>query len=197
MDNKKLLTGPMAHKFGHELRQYAGISAYLYICFGALVFYKYAILNGQGVSFEPYGIAAIKALILGKFVLLGHMAGLGDRYKNRNAISVIAYKSLMFLAMLLVLTVIEEVVAGWIHGETVATTLAGFLGGSALQFLATSVIMLLILVPYMAFGELREALGEARLRQIMTEPHAGRRSAGKPHRIDEAATLPDGQDTSG
>jgi hypothetical protein len=196
MDDKTHLTGSAAHKFAHELRQYAAISVYLYICFGALLFYKFAILNGQGVKYVPYGTAAIKALVLGKFVLLGNMAGLGDRYTKRSAALVIVHKSLVFLVMLLVLTVVEEVVVGLIHGETVASSLATFLGGSYLQVLATCVIMLLILIPYMAFGELREALGDARLRQIMLEPHAGRRSRGNPEAIDEKATPADGQDAS-
>ncbi len=195
-DRRAVLTSPTARKFGREIRQHAGISVYLYLCFGALPFYKVAILKGQGVSYAPYGIAAIKALVLGKFILLGHMAGLGDRYKRCNAISVIAYKSLTFLFMLLVLTVVEELVVGLIHGETVAASLATFLGGSSLRLLATSVIMLLLLIPYIAFGELREALGDARLRQIMTEPHAGRRSGGNPKPIDEEAAPTQGQDAS-
>lgn len=70
-DNKAAPASGMTHRVVHELRQYAVISAYLYVCFGALLLYKTAILNGQGISYAPYGIAAIKALILGKFILLG------------------------------------------------------------------------------------------------------------------------------
>jgi hypothetical protein len=162
----------------HELREYAVISAYLYVCFGALLLYKAAILQGQDVNYLPYGIAAVKALVLGKFILLGQAAGLGDRYAERRTISVIAYKAFAFLVMLLVLSAIEEVVVGALHGRSVAASLGEVVGGTSLQAIATSVIMLLILIPYLAFKELNAAMGEGRIWQLLVERHAGRRRAG-------------------
>jgi membrane protein CcdC involved in cytochrome C biogenesis len=170
----------MVHKALRELQEYAVVSAYLYVCLGALVLLKVAILNGQGVSYAPYGLAAIKALVLGKFILLGRAAAIGDRYRNRRGIYVIAHKSLAFLVLLLVLSVIEEVVVGYIHGHPVAASLALFLGGSFLQILAASMIMLLILIPYFAYVELEKALGEARLRQILFAPPARRQATMDP-----------------
>jgi hypothetical protein len=64
-----------AQKLKHELREYALLSAYLYVCFGALILYKMAILGEVGVSYTLAGLAAIKALILAKFILLGHGVG--------------------------------------------------------------------------------------------------------------------------
>jgi hypothetical protein len=174
-DNKAAPASGMTHRVVHELRQYAVISAYLYVCFGALLLYKTAILNGQGISYAPYGTAAIKALILGKFILLGEAAGIGDRYEKRRPIHTIAYKAFLFVVMLFVLSAIEEVITGVVHGRTVAASLAGFLGGSLLQVLAICVIMLLILIPYMAFKELDDALGQDRLRQLLFEARAGHR----------------------
>ncbi len=37
-------------RLGHELRQYALIFVYLYVCFGALILYKMAILRGQTIG---------------------------------------------------------------------------------------------------------------------------------------------------
>jgi hypothetical protein len=196
MDRKAVRPDSMAQRLVHELRQYAEISVYLYICFGALLFYKLAILNGRGISYVPYGTAAIKALVIGKFILLGHMAGLGDRYEKRRAVFVIVHKSVVFLAMLLALSVIEEIVVGLLHGHGVAASLATFLGGSSLQILATCIIMLLILAPYFAFVEFREALGEARLRQLLFEPRAGSRSGGVHEATGDGLTPSSGQDVS-
>jgi|SRR5208283_5177981 len=164
----------VGHKLGHELRQFALISAYLYVCFGALILYKTAILRGQGISYAPYGLAAIKALVLAKFILVGHAVGMGDRYKRRSFVHVIAHKSLLFLVMLFVLTVIEEAVVGVLHGRTVAASLAEVAGGTLPQTLASCLIMLLILIPYLTFKELNQVLGEGRLRQILFEQRTGR-----------------------
>jgi len=191
MASETPLATTAAHKVVHELRQYALISAYLYVCFGALLFYKMAILRGQGISYTPYGIAIIKALILGKFILVGEAVGIGDRYEKRRPFHAIAQKALLFLVMLLVLSVIEEVLGGIIHGRTVAASLAGFLGGSLLQVIATCIIMLLILIPYLAFKEVSNALGEGKLQQLLFEPRVGSRGGSRKH-PEKDASLPGG-----
>lgn len=179
----------LAHKVEHELRQYALISAYLYVCFGALIFYKTAILQGQGISFVPFGLAAIKALVLGKFILLGHAVGLGERGGEHRIIYLIIRKALLFLVMLLVLSVIEEAIAGIIHGQTVTESIPMLQGGSLLRVLATSLIMLLILIPYLAFGEINEALGEGVLKQILFESRSGHRAGGR-RQAEQGGPLP-------
>ena len=77
--------------------------------------------------------------------------------------------------MLFVLTAIEEVIVGLIHGHTVAESLSEFLGGSLLQVVALCLVMLLILIPYLAFKEVDEALGQGRIWQVMLEYRDGRR----------------------
>ena len=49
-------------KLSRELKEYLGLSVYLYICFGAIQLYKTALLAEHGISYEPYGFAAAKAL---------------------------------------------------------------------------------------------------------------------------------------
>ena len=86
----------VGRKLGHELREFALIFAYLYVCFGAIMLYKTAILRGQGIDYAPYGFAVIKALLLAKLYSMGHMARVGDRYERRRFIFVVAHKSLLF-----------------------------------------------------------------------------------------------------
>jgi hypothetical protein len=64
-------------KAGHELREFLLLAAYLYVCFSALVLYKMAILDAQGISFSPFGLPIVKALLLAKFIMLGHAVRLG------------------------------------------------------------------------------------------------------------------------
>ncbi|MEO9188929.1 MAG: hypothetical protein ABI224_02840 [Acetobacteraceae bacterium] len=163
----------LVHRLRHELIKYGLISAYLYVCFGALLLYKAVVLRGVGISYAPYGLAAIKALILAKFILLGHAARVGDRYSRRRLIHVILYKALLFLLLLVVLSVIEEVVVNVLHGGTVGASMTELEGSRLWQILSTSLIMLLILVPYIAFTELSVVLGEGRLRRLLFEHQGG------------------------
>jgi len=150
----------------HELREYLMISLYLFICFGAILLYKAAVLRSVGIPTTLYGLAAVKALVMGKFILLGHAAHVGERFKRRALIYPVLYKSFVFLLMLFVLNVIEEALRGWIEGKSLRAALAGFGGGSWEQILAACLLMWLILLPYFAVRDISAALGEGELRRM-------------------------------
>ena len=61
----------LKHRLREELRHYVIVAAFLYVCFGALQLYKTAVLEDAGVHYLPLGVAAVKALIIGKFLLVG------------------------------------------------------------------------------------------------------------------------------
>jgi hypothetical protein len=102
------------------------------------------------------------------------MIRLGDRGGGGRIAYVVAYKALLYLILLLVLSVVEEVVVGLLHGRSISTSLAEFGGAKLPQTLATSLIMLLILIPYLVSRELNVALGEGRLWTLLFGPRGGR-----------------------
>jgi Na+-transporting NADH:ubiquinone oxidoreductase subunit NqrD len=138
-----------------ELRNYAIVAAYLYVCFGAILLYKTALLREEGVAFLPHGLAAIKALILGKFILIGEAVGVGTRVQPRSLFSAIAATTALFFLLLIVLSVVEELVVGKVHGHSLGETITEFREHAGLEMFANSLLMLLILVPLIAFRELR------------------------------------------
>lgn len=168
--------GSIKDRARKELRNYAIVAAYLYVCFGALLLYKSALLQQEGVSVLPHGIAVIKALVLGKFILLGEAAGVGKSAHGRTLAGAIAIKSVQFLVLLVVLSVLEELVVGKVHGHTFAQTIAEYERHSLLQMLATSLLLLLVLVPLIAFKEFSRVIGPGALRA--RPPGSGQ--AGKP-----------------
>jgi hypothetical protein len=159
----------LAQTARREFIEYAAISAYLYICFGAVIFYKASILQSQGVQFAAYGLALGKALILGKFILVAHALKIGDRNKpNRMALAIL-FKSLLFALLLIVLSILEELIVGFLKGRQVQEVLSEIAGGTLAQVLATSFLILLIMIPYFAFREVSAALGEGKLLKLLTE----------------------------
>src|SRR5215472_17949606 len=90
-----------------ELKEFLLIAAYLYVCFTALAYLKAAILQAHGVEFAPFGFAAVKALICAKFLSIGYAFHLGDRYKKQALIWPTLHRSFVFLALLILLTVVE------------------------------------------------------------------------------------------
>jgi len=90
-------------RIGNELREFAVIAAYLYICFTALAYLKAAILQAHGIPFAPFGLAAVKAVICAKFVLVGRAFHLVERYKSQPLIWPVRHRSFVFHLFLLVL----------------------------------------------------------------------------------------------
>ena len=149
----------------HEFKELAILTAYLYVTLGAVILMKAAVLHGAGVSFVPWGIAIVKALVLAKFMLIGR-AMIGERFNDRPLIWPTLHKSFAFLVLLIVLTVIEEVVVGLFHQQSVAASLGELTGAKLYETIAGYIIMLLVLIPYIAWGVLDEAFGEGRLTRM-------------------------------
>jgi hypothetical protein len=159
----------MREKAANELKEFAIITVYFYVCFGSLIYFKFTILQAQGVTFAPWSIAIVKAAICAKFMLMGRAFHIGEHYNRHPLIVPTLYRSFAFLALLVVLNVIEEIVVGAIHGRAALDTMTGIAGGPQ-QMLAASVILLLILVPYFAFRSLADVIGEETLVRLYFEP---------------------------
>jgi hypothetical protein len=174
---------PLRERAVGELREFTVIAVYLWICFTALAYLKFAILQAQGIAFAPFGFAAIKALICAKFVSLGHALHLGERFKRQALIWPVLHKSLVFLLLLLVLNVFEEVIVGWMHGRLLVDSIKEIGGGTRDQQIATMIIMLLILIPFFMFRVLSEVVGERTMVRLFFEP---RRAVPRDERPDSA-----------
>jgi hypothetical protein len=153
-------------KASHELKEMVFISIYLYIFFAALIYLKATILQAHGIPYAHFGLAAAKALVCAKFVLIGQAFHLGERHQHRALIWPTLYRSVVFLIFLLALNAIEEMIIGLIHHRAVADSLADFGGGTVPQLVATSFMGLLILIPFFAFRLLGEVLGEENLFRV-------------------------------
>lgn len=154
-----------------ELRVYAYLSLYLYVCFAALLAFEATAGSGGG-GLLPHGLAAIKALVIGKFLLIGRAVGAGSRVRTGTVAGRIGVRTLGLLLALLVLTVIEELIVGHVHGHTVSATVADVFGEPRYAIVAKSAVMALILLPLVALEELNLALGPGVLRKALLGPPA-------------------------
>jgi hypothetical protein len=157
---------PLRRRAIHELAELAIITAYLYVTLGAVILMKVSVLRDQGVSFAPWGIAAVKAVVLAKFILIGRAMKIGERHSTRPLIWPTLHRAFAFLVLLVVLTILEEVVVGLFHHQSVVASLDELLGAKLDETLAGIAILLLVLIPYFAIRVLSEALGEGRLARM-------------------------------
>jgi GYF domain 2 len=161
---------PLSQRLKHELTEYLTISAYLYICFGSLIFYKATILHSDGIEFASFGIAIVKALVSAKFILLLHALRIGERIGGIGVLlSDILKNSVLFAVFLIALTIVEEMIVGYLHGRASQEVLSEMAGGTLPQAFAVSILMLLTLIPYFAFRGVADHLGEGVLWKLLTE----------------------------
>jgi len=161
--------GGIKARLREELRKYLAVSGYLYVCFVAILLFKMAVLRDTGVAYLPLGLAAAKALIVGKFVLIGEAMHVGSRVGARTVLQRIVRRVVLLFALLIVLVVVEELLVGWIHGHPVAQTLAEYRHRLP-EVLAMLLLLLLILVPLVAAMEVSRAMGPGALRDVLSAP---------------------------
>ena len=166
MSDQSATKSSLRHRALEEFKELLALTAYLYVCLGSVILLKSAILSDAGIDYTIWGIAIVKALVLAKFMLLGSAANIGKRHKDKPLIWPTLYMALMFLILLLVLTTIEELVVGALHGRTFVESLKHVVGPNLYTGLAISFVMFLILVPYCAFRNFGEVLGDQYLIQM-------------------------------
>ena len=160
-------------RISDELKEFAASAVYLYVCFTAIAYFKFAVLQAHDIPFAPFGFAAAKALICAKFMSLGHMLQLGDRNENQALIWPVLRKSYAYLLLLLVLNAAEEVIVGLLHARSIMELLAQVSGGTRDQLIARSIIAFLMLLPFFAMRELGDVVGGRTLVCLFFEPRHG------------------------
>lgn len=148
----------LRERLREELVKYLALSAYLYVCFAAIALYKWAVLREAGVAFLPLGLAAIKALIVGKFLLLGNIVSGGLRLDARGLLERVFARTFVLLVLLFVLVLVEELAVGLFHGRTAGAVLAEFRAYWP-EHAALSFLIALILLPLVAAIEFARARG--------------------------------------
>lgn len=148
-----------------ELRRYALVSTYLFVCFSVLLLFRDSA-SGMEQGGLNYGLALVKALVLGKFLLIGDIIKAGSRADAQPLLHRVLWKSLAMLVVLIVLVCIEELVVGWFHDQTLAQTVREFRERRWLQDLAPILMMLLVLIPLVGISEIYRQLGPDKFRAL-------------------------------
>lgn len=157
----------LGQKVRSEMTAYLAISTYLFICFSILILFEDSLLQKTGGTLLPLSVAVVKALVIGKFILIGKAIGVGERRSPRVLVHRIFWKSAATLGALMLFVSIEEVVVGLAHGREVSQVAAEFLARPLMEKVAPSALMFLVLLPLIAFEELDRALGDGVIRHLL------------------------------
>jgi len=155
-----------------EFKVFWIIAIYLWMFLGVFTVYRRLIVAETGTVYLHYGIALIQALIIAKIVLVGQMFSFSRVHDDKPLIVPVIYKSILFGILVILFSIVERLVEGWIHHE-------GLLGGlheiSRMGFdeLSARVLLLVVaFIPFFAFGEVGRVIGMNRLTAIFFSKEA-------------------------
>jgi hypothetical protein len=167
MDSGKKSKATLSRRFFRELNEFALLTAYFWVVFATVVLLKATVLHSYGVHYVVWGAAIVKAVLIAKFMLIGRAMKIGDGYLDAPLIKPILHKIFGFMVLLLVLTSVQGMAVDLFHHRSIPAMFHEVAGPSLGQTLAEVLVLLLVLVPFVAFSVFGEALGEGSLRRML------------------------------
>jgi hypothetical protein len=156
----------LKEKAYRELREFLVIAVYLWLIFGLLMLYKSAILAEQHISFAYHGFAAINALALAKVMLIAKDLHLGEHYDDAPLIYPTLFKSALFTLVLICFKILEDAAIGLYHGKPFSQSITDLAGGTWSGILTLALLLFVVLIPFVGFGELQRRIGKDKLSQV-------------------------------
>ncbi|MGC1907806.1 MAG: hypothetical protein WA715_28555 [Candidatus Acidiferrum sp.] len=153
-----------------ELKEFLVIAVYLWVVFGVLIVHTSLVLGEHHIDFKYHGLALINALALAKVMLVAKDMHLGERLNEAPLIYPTLLKSALFTVVLACFKMLEEVGIGLYRRESFQQSIADLGGGTWKGILTLTVLLFVVLTPFVAFGELQRVLGEGKLGLIFFHP---------------------------
>src|SRR5215472_4154028 len=155
-----------------QLKEYLVAAVYLWVVFGLLVMFKAVILAEQRIAFVYHGFAIINALALAKVMLVAKDLHLGERFDQAPLIYPTVLKSALFALVLACFKILEEAAIGLYHGKSFRQSIAELGGGSSTGMLTLTLLLFVVLIPFVGFGELQRVFGAEKLARIFFHQRA-------------------------
>ena len=149
-----------------ELRRLSVLFVYLALLLAAFQNYRRLILAEYKITYAHYGYSLIEALILAKVIMLGDYLQIGRRFRHSPLIVTTLYKTVAFAILVVVFSIFEHLVIGFLHGEDLARILQAIASKGKDEILAQFVVMFAVFVPLFALWEIGETMGERRLFEL-------------------------------
>jgi hypothetical protein len=156
-----------------ELKRLLQIFLYMFVCVGAVLYFRMSIPSKENIGLWHFGYALVKALLLAKFILLGHMLHIGERQRGRPLFYSSLYQAMSLALLLIALIGVEEGVVALVQGQSIRQSIDHVLGSSLHLVIAQGLLLFLLLLPYVAFLQLNEALGPGKLRRLFFASRGG------------------------
>jgi hypothetical protein len=146
-------------KILHEMIEYWLIFIYLALFFAVFTIYRRLILAQYQISYQDYGIALIKALVIAKVVLVAQAFRLGRGLEDKSLIFPTVYKTFLFTAIVALFNVIESLIRSLLHGTGPRGAVNELMSRYNYEWSANALLVFFAFIPFFAVRELGRVLG--------------------------------------
>lgn len=161
----------------HEVREIGLVTLYFLVCFGTFLTLKKLILEEYQVSIYVFHATVIGALVVAKVVVLLDKTSFGNRFQHASLIAHAIWRSLLYTAVVFVVTLAEHLIDAYLDKGDVGAALAAFLGTKDFDhLLAMNLAVALSFLLYNTFSEMDRRLGPGSIRRLLFSSHATGRS---------------------
>ncbi len=153
-----------------EVVEFTIIVVYVWAMLVAFELHRYAVLRQVNAVYRldyRVGIELINALVLGKVILITEHFNFLDRFKDERMVYSILFKSGVVSVILLVFEVLEDTIAGLIHGKALGQSIPQMGGGGIEGKLIVCLMMFVVLIPFFGFIEVRRAIGRENMHAML------------------------------
>jgi hypothetical protein len=151
----------------HELREFFGMTIYLWLLFALFALHDTIILTENHLNYQAQGLAIVNALLLAKVMLIGEDLHLGNRFKDNPLVYSILYKAFTFSVVFIGFHIVENVLVGVLRGRTIVQSFPAIGGGSLKGIVSVGTIMFVSLIPFFAFREVGRVIGKSELWSLL------------------------------
>ncbi len=154
-------------KIGDELKTLFVLTLYLGVFFSALSYLKFAILQKVDIPYVDFGLGIIRAIVCAKFMMISKTLYPIKTTPNKPLLWHIINRSLLYVLIVIVLNVLEEILMAKIHGTQIINTIIGVEAGTINQFFALVILYWLAIIPYVAYSTVSQAIGGIKFYQLI------------------------------
>jgi ABC-type transport system involved in cytochrome c biogenesis permease subunit len=151
----------------HEAKRFLGMFLYLWVLLGLFALHESVILARHQIAFTRYGVAFFNAWVLAKVMLVAEDLNIARGLEDRPLVYLVLYKSVIFAIVFMAFALLEGVLMGMWHGQTVAESMSAIAGGTVVGIGSAALIVSFALMPYFAFREIGRVIGRSELRALL------------------------------
>ena len=159
------------HKLKEEFFKILPPTIFFFVTLHLVMFVRILMLEGTGVSPSSSISIAIAALIFGKAVLIADMLPIINRFPHKPLIYNIAWKTLIYLLISLVIHYLERLVDFWRQTGSFAAGNKELLSKIVWpHFWAIQIILFMLVAMYCTMHELVRVIGKEKAMRIFFGP---------------------------